>query len=143
MDVPPNDPELPAPAPNGDSRPFWDAAREGRLLIRRCLSCETAHFMPRNLCPHCWSDRLAWVESGGGGRVAAFSIVHRAPTAAFARIAPYVVALIELDEGPRLFSNILGRRSREVATGSRVTVVFEERAGGIRVPQFELAPEGR
>lgn len=127
---------LPQPEPNADSLPYWQAAREGRLLVRRCTACGERHFMPRHLCPSCWSDRLEWVESEGTGRVESYSIVHRAPTAAFAAVAPYVIALIDLDEGPRMFANVVGDDAFEVAIGDRVRVTFEDRGNGAMIPQF-------
>ena len=130
---------LPTPEPNGDSRPYWDAARERRLVIRRCRDCGAKHFMARHLCPQCWSDRLEWIDSQGAGTVASFSIVHRAPTAPFKAHTPYVVALIDLDEGPRMFANIIGDDARDVAIGERVRVTYEERDGGMMIPQFARA----
>jgi uncharacterized OB-fold protein len=127
---------LPQPEPNGDSLPYWNAAREGRLLIRHCNACGKRHFMPRCQCPYCWSGELEWVESAGAGRVHSFSIVHRAPTPVFASKAPYVIALIDLDEGPRMFANVVGEDAFDVAIGDRVRVVFEDRDDGFRVPQF-------
>src|SRR5882757_209972 len=94
--------KLPMPSPNGDSLPYWNAAREQRLLIRSCKACGAKHFMPRYLCPECWSDDLEWVESSGRGRVHSFSVVHRAPTPVHMANAPYVIALVDLDEGPRM-----------------------------------------
>lgn len=129
---------LPIPEPNGDSRPYWDAARERRLVIRRCSDCGAKHFMARYLCPQCWSDRLEWIDSEGNGTVASFSIVHRAPTAPFKGRTPYVVALIDLDEGPRMFANIVGDDAHAVAIGERVHVTFEER-DGMTIPQFARA----
>lgn len=130
---------LPPPEPNGDSRPYWDAAREHRLVIRRCRDCGAKHFMPRHLCPQCWSDRLEWIDCKGAGTVASFSIVHRAPTAPFKAQTPYVVALVDLDEGPRMMSNIVGDGALDVAIGERVRVTFEER-DGMTIPQFARAP---
>jgi len=127
---------LPAPEPNADSLPYWNAAREGRLLIRRCTACGETHFMPRHLCPYCWSDRVEWIESNGAGRVHSFSVVHRAPTATFAPMAPYVIALIDLDEGPRMFANLVSDGARTIAIGDRVRVTFEERGNGAMLPQF-------
>lgn len=131
---------LPAPEPNADSLPYWNAAREGRLLIRRCTTCGETHFMPRYLCPYCWSDRLEWMDSKGAGTVHSFSIVHRAPTPTFAAVAPYVIALVDLDEGPRMFANVVGDDGRHVAIGDRVRVVFEDRGDGAKVPQFARTP---
>ncbi len=92
---------LPLPVPNADSLPYWNAARERRLVIRKCAACESLHFMPRYLCPVCWSDRLEWVDSKGAGSVHSFTIIRRAPMSAFAARAPYVVALIDLGPGLR------------------------------------------
>ena len=127
---------LPLPEPNGDSLPFWNAARERRLLIRQCKACGTRHFMPRHLCPQCWSDDLEWIESRGLGSVHSFSIVHRAPTPVFGARTPYVVALIDLDEGPRMMANVLGQKARDIAIGDRVSVTFEDRGDGALIPQF-------
>lgn len=124
------------PEPNADSRPYWNAARERRLLIRQCNACGTKHFMPRHACPQCWSDDIAWMDSQGMGSVHTFSIVHRAPLPEFAANAPYVVAMIDLDEGPRMFTNIVGPDALQVAIGDRVEVSFEDRGDGHLVPQF-------
>ncbi|WP_454689722.1 Zn-ribbon domain-containing OB-fold protein [Achromobacter aloeverae] len=131
--------DLPQPVANADSLPYWNAAREKQLLIRRCKACHAFHFMPRHLCPKCWSDDLEWVRSEGNGSVYSFSIIRRAPLAAFAQKAPYVTALIELDEGPRMVANIVGANSLSVKIGDKVRVVFEARGDdGAMVPQFEL-----
>jgi uncharacterized OB-fold protein len=134
--------QLPSPRPNPDSLPYWEAARERRLLIRHCWSCGARHFMPRHLCPQCWSDKLEWIESTGAGSVYSFSIVHRAPTPDFATRAPYVIAMVELDEGPRMFANIIGNDALSVSIGDRVQVAFEDRGEGALVPQFRRATQG-
>lgn len=131
MDAP-----LPAPVANADSLPYWNAARERRLLIRKCKACATLHFMPRYLCPVCWSDQLEWVESKGGGSVHSYTVIRRAPAPAFAARVPYVVALIDLDEGPRMITNIIGDDALDVRIGDRVKVTFEDRGDGAMLPQF-------
>ena len=128
---------LPLPVANADSLPYWNAARERRLLIRKCNACEALHFMPRYLCPACWSDQLEWVEAKGTGSVHSFTIIRRAPMAAFAPRAPYVLALIDLDEGPRMMANVLGEDALSVRIGDRVKVTFEERGEGAMIPQFQ------
>jgi uncharacterized protein len=130
---------LPRPNPNGDSLPYWNAARQHRLVLRECKTCGRKHFMPRHLCPHCWSDNLEWVQSEGGGTVHTFSIVHRAPSPMFAANLPYVIAMIDLDDGPRMFANVVGADALEVAIGDRVKLTFEERGSGTTLPQFERA----
>jgi pimeloyl-ACP methyl ester carboxylesterase len=79
---------LPQPVANADSLPYWNAARERRLVIRKCKACSQLHFMPRHLCPNCWSDQLEWVEAKGTGSVHSFTIVRRASDPAFARWFP-------------------------------------------------------
>jgi uncharacterized OB-fold protein len=127
---------LPKPVANADSLPYWNAAREHRLLIRKCKDCGTLHFMPRHLCPECWSDQLEWVESKGRGSVHSFTVIRRAPVATFAERTPYVVALIDLDEGPRMIANVVGEGALSVAIGDQVDVTFEDRGDGSVVPQF-------
>lgn len=126
---------LPAPRTNPDSAAYWEAAAGERLVVRRCADCAALHFPPRHLCPSCWSDRLEWVDASGLGRVYTFTVMRRAPMPEFAAAVPYVVALIDLDEGPRLMANIVGDDAFEVAIGDRVEVCFEVR-GEARVPQF-------
>ena len=129
-------PALPVPEPNADSRAYWDAARERRLVVRRCRACGRRHFMPRGQCPACWSDDLEWIECSGLGTVYSLSTVHRAPTPDFAANAPYVIALIDLDEGPRMFANIVGEGALYAAIGERVQVTFERRGDSALIPQF-------
>ena len=128
--------QLPQPVANADSLVYWNAAREGRLVIRKCNACGELHFMPRHLCPVCWSDQLEWIEASGGGSVHSFSIVRRASAPAFTSRVPYVIALIDLDEGPRMMANILGEDALTVAIGDRVKLSFEDRGDGALVPQF-------
>jgi len=127
---------LPVPEPNADSRPYWEAARERRLVVRRCRACGRHHFMPRGQCPSCWSVDLEWVDCSGFGRIYSLSVVHRAPTPDFAAVAPYTIALVDLDEGPRMFANVVGPGALEAAIGDRVQVTFEHRGGTALIPQF-------
>src|SRR5258706_13486782 len=128
---------LPRPIVNADSLAYWNAARERRLVIRECKACGHRHFMPRHLCPECWSDQLEWMSCAGTGTVHSYTIMRRAPLAAFAALAPYVIALIELDEGPRMVTNILGEDALSVQIGDRVQVNFEDRGEGAMLPQFQ------
>lgn len=128
--------DLPLPVANADSRQYWDGARAGRLMIRRCKGCERTHFMARYLCPHCWSEDLEWIRASGRGRVHSFTVIRRAPLASFAAKVPYVVALIDLDEGPRMMANILGDDALQTRIGDAVAVCFEDR-GEWKVPQFK------
>lgn len=129
-------PPLPVPVANADSQPYWNAARERRLVIRKCKACGSLHFMPRHLCPICWSDQLEWIDAKGTGTVHSFTVIRRASSPAFAPKTPYVVALIDLDEGPRMTANVLGEDALSVRIGDRVKVTFEDRGGGAMLPQF-------
>src|SRR4051812_21066912 len=126
---------LPAPALNADSKPFWEAARENRLVIKRCDACARPFFPPRHLCPFCWSDKTSWIESGGVGTVYSYTVMHRPPGPEFAGRGAYVVALVDLAEGPRVMANIVGTGAVDTAVGDRVKVSFEDRPGGWKVPQ--------
>lgn len=128
--------KLPQPTPNADSKPYWDAARERRLVIRRCRSCGAFHFMPRHLCPECWSEDLEWVDAKGTGAVHSYTVIRRPSNPAFAGQTPYVVALIDLDEGPRMVANVLGDDALDTGIGDRVEVTFEDRGDGTMLPQF-------
>ena len=130
------DRSLPTPVANADSQFYWAGVNEGRLRIRRCRSCHQAHFMPRYLCPTCWSEDLEWIESSGRGTVHSFTIVRRAALPAFAGEVPYVLALIDLQEGPRMMTNIVGSTRLETKIGDPVEVVFEDRGKDSKIPQF-------
>lgn len=134
--------ELLPPTVNPDSAPYWDGAREGRLMIRKCSDCGATHFLPRHLCPECWSDRLEWIESAGRGTVHSFTVIRRASVPEYSGRVPYVLALIDLEEGPRMMANIVGDDALETALGDPVRVVFETRGKeGAKVPQFQRKAE--
>lgn len=131
---------LPPPIVNPDSAPYWEGAREGKLLVQRCGDCGTLRFFPRYLCTECGSDAVEWAEVSGRGTVHSFTIVHRAAFPEFQAQTPYVVALIDLEEGPRMMTNIVGDDAHDVAIGDAVTVTFEARGSeGAKVPQFKRA----
>ncbi len=134
-------PGLPVPPADADGAPYWQGARDGKLLLQRCVGCGTVRFYPRHLCPACWSPDHAWIEAAGQGRVHSFTIIHRPPSPEFADRVPYVVALVDLEEGPRMMANVIGADALGVAIDDPVTVVFEERADGFMLPQFtRVAP---
>src|SRR5882724_5273469 len=99
---------LPVPVPTvaPEAAPFWDATAEGRLLLPRCDDCGTVIWYPKLLCPSCHSFHVSWFEASGRGTVYSFTISHRGPSAYRAAI-PYVIAYVELDEGPRVMTNIV------------------------------------
>ncbi len=119
------------------AEPFWDATRERRLLLQWCTACERPVWYPREVCPGCLGSTLEWRESEGLGAVYACTVEHKAQTRALE--APYVVALVELHEGVRLLSNIVGCPPDQVAVGDRVRVIWEPLSDGRRLPLFEPA----
>lgn len=127
----------PIPAVDEVSRPFWEASANGRLLLQHCPSCEQFVHYPRRWCPGCWHSELEQREVTGEGKVLSFTIVHQGPEEAFTAEGPYVLAIIRLDEGVSLLSNIVGDGSFEVAIDDRVSAVFDEVREGIVLPQFK------
>ena len=122
---------------NGDSKPYWEGARQGRLLLQHCKNCGHVQFPPRHLCAKCWNYGLAWVESSGRGTIESFTIVHRAPTPEFRDKVPYVVAAILLKEGPRMVTNLVGPDALQVAIKDDVEVRFFPDASGRVLPQLQ------
>ena len=132
MSVPP-----PLPAIDPDSQPFWDGARRGELLIQRCTSCGQWQFYPRLRCVRCGGD-VEWAAASGAGRVYSYTVVHRAAHEAFASAVPYVVALIDLAEGPRMMSR-LRVPPDDARIGLDVHVAFERITDEVTLPVFEAA----
>ena len=127
----------PLPVPDGDTKLYWDAAKEHRLSIQRCADCQRSVFYPRSICPHCGSDRLHWIDSSGRGTVYSYTVVHRAP-GGFTDAVPYVVALIDLEEGVRLMSNVVDCAPGDVQIGEHVEVTFDDVTPDITLPKFRL-----
>lgn len=130
--------ERPQPLIDDESRPFWDAARERRLAIQRCGACSTYVFPPRALCPHCHDATPEWVDASGTGSVYSYTVARRPAGPSFADKVPYVVAIVELDEGVRMLSNLVGVELDALRVGQRVRVTFEE-SGDVTLPIFEAA----
>jgi uncharacterized OB-fold protein len=127
-----------APSMTADSQFFWDGVREHRLLIQRCTSCGVLRHPPRPMCPQCQSLEWDAIESSGRGTVFSFVIPHHPPLPWFPE--PFVVALIDLEEGTRIVSNVVGIAPAAVTIGLPVVVRFEAFDGDVVLPLF--APEG-
>ena len=123
---------LAAPVITAESKAFFDAARQGRLLIPVCTTCKRAHWYPRAICPFCASDKVDWREASGKGTIHTFSIMRRVKE-------PYVIAHVTLAEGPTMLTNIVACDADDVRIGQTVTVVFQDSDDGPPVPMFELA----
>lgn len=126
----------PLPRPTAETQPFWDGCSAGVVRYQCCAQCGTVQRVPRALCAACQSDALAWRDAGGFGLVLSHTTVYRAPTPAFRDEAPYVIALIDMDEGFRLMVNVHGGAAAPIAIGDRVRIGFRE-VEGVALPQAE------
>lgn len=110
---------------------YWQAANEGKLLIKHCLSCGLAHHYPRDMCPYCWSTDTEWRESSGQGSIYSFSTMGQGDD-------EYTITFIALDEGITMMSNLVSSDTTRYAIGAKVQVVFQASANGQNVPTFIL-----
>jgi len=133
-------PKRPAPRPSPETIPFWEAAKAHRFLLPQCNACGKFWFPPTQRCAHCLSGDFVWREAKGTGRIYSFVVYHRVYHPGFESDVPYVVAIVELDEGPRLLTNIVGLSPDEVRCDMRVAVVFDDRNAGVSIPKFTPAP---
>jgi uncharacterized OB-fold protein len=125
--------KIPAPPVSPETKPFWDAAAEGRLLIKTCTACGQAHHYPRSICPHCGSDRTEWKQASGRGTIYTYSVMRRgAPV-------PYAIAYVTLEEGVTMMTNIVDCDLDAIRIGQAVRVVFTPTDGGPPVPMFRPA----
>ncbi|MGO9061023.1 MAG: Zn-ribbon domain-containing OB-fold protein [Candidatus Binataceae bacterium] len=113
----------PLPQPTKVSKPFWDAAKRHELMLQRCEACHQFIYYPRARCPHCFSDRLQWQPCSGKGKLYSFTVVRRAATRLFAE--PYVLAIVELQEGPRMTTNVVAP-PETLKVDMPVTVFFDD-----------------
>lgn len=131
--------ELPELSVTREGEPYWEAAREERLVIQHCVSCEEFVFPPRCACPYCLSSDLEWTETAGTGTVYTYSTVHVPPSPAWEDDVPYTLAVVLLDEGVYIFTEITNCESDEVELRKPVKVTFEHVTDDVTLPKFELA----
>jgi len=128
------------PKVNHATRPFWEACAEGRLVVPRCDDCGELIWYPRLFCPSCASTSVTWTDMSGRGTVYSFSITRKG-AGPFRDVAPYVLAYVELDEGPIMLTNVVGCDPDAVEIGMVVEVVFEPAGEGLdghptAIPRF-------
>jgi uncharacterized OB-fold protein len=130
----------PIPKPTPETKPFWDAAKQRKLLIQRCDDCGGHYFYARPLCPLCLSRSVKWVEASGRGRLHTFVVNQRGPRG-FPAEGPFVVGIVELEEGVRMMSNIVGvdPDPKNLRCEMPVEVVFEDITDDITLPKFKPA----
>jgi len=131
--------EKPLPVVDPESAPYWSALKDKRLILKHCRDCGRHHFYPRALCPHCHSDALEWSDARGTGSIYSFTVARRPAGPAFKADAPYVVAVIDLDEGARMMTNIVTDDVDAVRIGQRVAVQFDAVTDEVTLPRFRLA----
>ncbi len=121
-------------------REYWAACKKRQLLIQKCKDCGKVSMNSiRMLCPHCLSGNLGWIPASGRGKIYSFSTILAYPPKAFSEDLPYVIAVIELAEGPRMRSNIVGCRPEEIKCDMDVEVVFEDITDEYALPKFKPA----
>jgi uncharacterized OB-fold protein len=129
----------PVPKPTPDTQPFWDGTAAGELRIQRCLACMWHYFYPRPSCPHCGSGDVEWVTASGRATLYSYVINHR-PAPGFEADGPYAIAVVELEEGVRMMTNLVGTEitPEKLPLDLPLRVLFEQR-GDVHVPLFTPA----
>jgi uncharacterized OB-fold protein len=126
----------PLPVITEESRPFWEGCQQGKLLLQYCSECHQYQFYPRLYCMQCSSNTLRWVEANGYGVIYSYTIIHQNKSPEFAHDTPYNVAIVQLEEGPRMLSNIVDVGATELRVDLPVTVVFDQVTDTISLPRF-------
>ncbi|MFD5765738.1 Zn-ribbon domain-containing OB-fold protein [Streptomyces sp. NPDC127049] len=122
------------------TRAYWDAAAEGRLLIRRCRACARPHHYPREFCPHCWSEDVVWEPATGRATLYTWSVVHRNDLPPFDARVPYVAAVVDLAEGPRMMTEVVDVPEDALRVDMELEVAFRTGVDGVAVPVFTAPP---
>lgn len=124
-------------ATDTDNKPYWDYIRQHELRVQKCLKCGKLHYPVSPICPHCMGLESDWVKLSGKGKVASFVVVHRGRSPLFPPNAPYVVAIIETEEGIRMLSNVVGCKPEDVKMDMPVELVFQDFGPELTVPRFK------
>ena len=125
--------KYPAPQGNPETQAFWDAAKQGKFMIKRCTACGEPHYFPRSICPFCFSDKTVWEESPGEGVIYSYSVMHRSPS------GPYAIGYVTLKEGPAVLTNFVDVAPDGLSIGQKVKVKFQPTENGPPVPVFAPA----
>jgi uncharacterized protein len=126
------DRKIPAPQPNPETVPFWEAASRGELLLKKCTACGETHYYPRSICPFCFSDQTDWIKASGDGVIYSYSVMRRVEV-------PYAIAYVTLAEGPSMLTNIVDCDLDAIRIGQKVTLTWKPSEGGPPVPMFKPA----
>ena len=129
--------EKPLPGPTFDTQPFWDYCKKHELRLQKCTNCGYVRFPPGVTCPKCQSMEAEWVKLSGKGKVFTFTVFHHIYNKSFTDDIPYDVASVELEEGPRIMSNIIGCKLEDIKIGMPVEVYFEDITDEFTLPKFK------
>ena len=124
--------KITAPVASVETQPYWDAAKKGQLMLKKCLACGEVHFYPRSLCPFCFSDRTEWLQAAGRGTIYSYSVMRRTPE-------PYAIAYVALAEGPKMMTNIVDCDLDKIKIGQAVRLVWKPSENGPPIPMFTPA----
>ena len=133
--------DKPIPPHGQHTQPFWDGAKEGKLMLPRCTSCNRIHWYPRLICPFCHATDIEWIEASGEGCIHTFAVQHRA-FGGWAKEVPYVTAYIDLAEGDRMLTVLRGvdpNKPESIKIGAKVTVEFEAANEDTHIPFWRMA----
>ncbi len=134
--MPRKESKKPLPRIDEESRWFWEACARHELVLQKCGSCGTIRYYPRAICTKCLSAEVVYVRSAGRGTVYTFTVTHQNQAAGFRDELPYVMAYVQLDEGPRVLTNVVETPVDQVSIGLRVEVVFDDVDESLSIPKF-------
>jgi uncharacterized OB-fold protein len=129
----------PLPTITDENREFWDGARRGKIRMQKCGGCGHIRYPISHVCPKCLSYDFEWNDLSGRGKVFSYVVFHQLYNKAFEKDLPYNVALVQLDEGPRMYGNIVGVPNDDVKVGDKVEAVFDQVTPEVTIPRFRLA----
>ncbi|MDA1216353.1 MAG: OB-fold domain-containing protein [Chloroflexi bacterium] len=130
--------KLPLPNSQPESDYYWEKAKAHELWLRKCNECGDAYFYPRDICPNCYSNNVTWIQASGKATLYAYSIVERGPTPPFRDVVPYIAAVVELEEGPRMPTNLVDVPFDEehIKVGMALQVTFHDVTDEVTLPKF-------
>ena len=131
--------QKPIPVPDELSAPFFDGARDGKLMLQHCIACDGWSFPVRERCPHCFAAKLEWRAASGKGTLYTFAIMHQVMNPGFVGQTPYNVSQIDLAEGVRMISNVVDIPNAALKIGMALEAVFDDLGDGVHVPKFRPA----
>ena len=128
------------PTPEGDTFEFWEGTKNNRLLIRHCEDCGEYSYYPRSFCPKCWSENVAWYEASGKATLYTWSVIYSNDMPPFKDRIPYVAAIVDLEEGPRMMTNIIDTEFDDLKVGMALSVTFQAISEDFTIPVFVPTP---